>query len=152
MGRGCLTSSVLCARPPSAPSESALQWLLGQFLKFTCSNRLIGPRWVGGASTSQRCRSERRAAGPQPAETSAHRGSSSLKCVRESESGALPYLRKDIVRLAEDPTGVCVRRHEQLQCSDINVRAQSPEVRLLQVVDSLQLLHLRRSKQNKSGD
>lgn len=50
-------------------------------------------------------------------------------------------LCEDVVRLAEDPASVCVRSHQQFERSDVNVRAQGPEVRLLEVIDPLQLLH-----------
>lgn len=57
------------------------------------------------------------------------------------------YLCEDVVRLAEDPAGVGIGGDQQLQRSNVNVGAQSPEVRLLQVVDALQLLHLNTREQ-----
>lgn len=44
--------------------------------------------------------------------------------------------------LAENPAGVGVGRNQQLQRADIDVRAERPEVRLLEIIDALQLLHL----------
>lgn len=57
--------------------------------------------------------------------------------------GAFRDLCEDVVSLAEDPAGVGIRAHQQLQCADVNIGAQRPEVRLLQVVYALQLLHLK---------
>lgn len=52
------------------------------------------------------------------------------------------YLCEDIVGLAEDPAAVSVGGDQQLYCSDVNVCAQRPKVRILEVVHALQLLHL----------
>lgn len=44
--------------------------------------------------------------------------------------------------LAEDPAAISISSHQQLHRPDVDVTAQGPEVRLLQAVDTLQLLHL----------
>lgn len=49
--------------------------------------------------------------------------------------------------LTEDPSGICIRSHKEFQSTDIDVRAQSPEMRLLQVIHTLQLLDLQRPSQ-----
>lgn len=55
---------------------------------------------------------------------------------------AFRYLSEDVVSLAEDPAAVSIGSHQQLHRADVDVTAQGPEVRLLQAVDTLQLLHL----------
>lgn len=52
-------------------------------------------------------------------------------------------LCEDVVGLAEDPAGVGIGGNQQLQRADVDVGAKCPEVRLLQVVYALQLLHLK---------
>lgn len=69
-----------------------------------------------------------------------HSGTCVRMCV-----GAFWDLREDTVGLAKDPACIGVRGHQQLQCTDVDVGAQRPEVRLLQVVNALQLLHLKRT-------
>lgn len=67
-------------------------------------------------------------------------------CVRVS-CGVFRDLCEDVVRLAEDPAGVGLGCHQQLQGADVDIGAQGPEVRLLQVVDPLQLLHLKATQE-----
>lgn len=63
-----------------------------------------------------------------------------------SRCGAFKDLCEDIVGLAEDPPGISVGGHQQLQRADVDVGAQRPEVRLLQVVYALQLLYLKATR------
>lgn len=54
--------------------------------------------------------------------------------------------------LTEDPPGISIRSHEKFQCADIDVSAQRPEVCLLQVIHTLQLLHLQAEPQNPTAN
>lgn len=54
-----------------------------------------------------------------------------------------PHLCEYVVRLAEDPPRVCVRRHQEFKCTDIHVCAKGPEMRLLEIIDTLKLLDLK---------
>lgn len=46
-------------------------------------------------------------------------------------------LSKNIMCLAQDPPGVCIRGYYELQGSNVNIRTECPEVLFLQVVNSL---------------
>lgn len=46
-------------------------------------------------------------------------------------------LSKNIMCLAQDPPGVCIRGYYKLQGSNVNIRTECPEVLFLQVVNSL---------------
>lgn len=53
-----------------------------------------------------------------------------------------PHLCENVVRLAENPSRICVRRHEEFECTNVEVCAKGPEVRVLKVIDTLKLLDL----------
>lgn len=53
-----------------------------------------------------------------------------------------PHLCENVVRLAENPSRICVRRHEEFECTNVDVCAKGPEVRFLEVIDTLKLLDL----------
>lgn len=63
-----------------------------------------------------------------------------------------PHLCENVVRLTEDPSGISIRSHEEFQRADVDVSAQCPEVRLLQVIHTLQLLHLQREPQDPTAN
>lgn len=52
------------------------------------------------------------------------------------------YLCEDVVGLVLDPAGVSVGCQQQFECSHVHVGTQGPEVRLLDVIHTLELLHL----------
>ncbi len=53
-----------------------------------------------------------------------------------------PHLCENVVCLAENPSRICVRRHEEFECTNVDVCAKGPEVRFLEVIDTLKLLDL----------
>lgn len=73
-------------------------------------------------------------------------------CISDSHHHVLPHLCEDVVRLAENPSGIGVRSHEEFQRADVDISAQCPEVRLLQVIHTLQLLHLQREPQEPTAN
>lgn len=50
-------------------------------------------------------------------------------------------LCENIMSLTENPAGISLRSHYQLQSTNINVCAQRPEMWVMKVVNTLQLLH-----------
>lgn len=49
-------------------------------------------------------------------------------------------LCENVVRLAEDPSRICIGRHKEFECANVDVCAKGPEVRFLEVIDALKLL------------
>lgn len=49
-------------------------------------------------------------------------------------------LCENVVSLAENPSRICVRRHKKFECTNVDVCAKGPEVRFLEVIDTLKLL------------
>lgn len=56
-----------------------------------------------------------------------------------------PHLCENVVRLAEKPSRICIGRHKEFECTDVDVCAKGPEVRFLKVIDPLKLLDLQRT-------
>lgn len=75
-----------------------------------------------------------------------------VNCVLLTHYRTLPHLCENVVRLTEDPSGISVRGHQKFQRADVDVSAQRPEVRLLQVVHTLQLLHLHTEPQEPTAN